>query len=189
MGAAGSEDQGAGVEPARAVNDPKAEVESARDRIEGSTLHPVEAMSDVPEMAVPELDGVVAELDRQRLLKALFGEAGRNFELGRYVIMGTLGRGGMGVVFKALDPALDRRVALKVLNADLDRRYTTRLRREAQALAKLSHPNVVQVYEVGHVGGTGGAGGVEGQTFVAMELVQGRTLKEWMRQDPRPPSW
>ncbi|MEX1368416.1 MAG: serine/threonine-protein kinase [Nannocystaceae bacterium] len=110
---------------------------------------------------------------------ALFGAASPSFQLGRYVIMGTLGRGGMGVVFKAFDPALDRRVALKVLHKELDEQHTTRLLREAQALAKLSHPNVVQVYEVGEV---------EGQTFVAMELVTGQTLREWMRREPRP-SW
>ncbi len=95
--------------------------------------------------------------------------------LGRYVVMDALGHGGMGTVFMAFDLTLDRPVALKVLHD----KHTTRLLREAQALAKLSHPNVVQVYEVGEV---------EGQAFVAMELVEGQTLRAWMRQNPRP-SW
>ncbi|MEM7155219.1 MAG: serine/threonine-protein kinase [Myxococcota bacterium] len=100
-----------------------------------------------------------------------------SFELGRYVVMGTLGRGGMGVVFKAFDSTLDRLVALKVLHREVDEMHTSRLRREAQAMAKLSHPNVVQVYEVGEA---------DGQTFVAMEMVAGQRLDEWMRQHPRP---
>ena len=120
---------------------------------------------------------VVDRLQRRRVQQALFGESSSSFELGRYAITGTLGSGGMGVVFEAFDPELDRRVALKVLRAELDERHTIRLRREAQAMAKLSHPNVVQVHEVGRA---------EGQTFVAMELVAGQTLGEWMRREPRP---
>ncbi|MEM9463109.1 MAG: serine/threonine-protein kinase [Myxococcota bacterium] len=99
--------------------------------------------------------------------------------LDRYVLMGTLGRGGMGVVFKAFDPMLDRRVALKVLHKELNDKHANRLLREAQAMAKLSHPNVVQVYEAGEVGG---------RAFVAMELIHGQTIGAWMRGPPRP-SW
>ncbi|MEM7156796.1 MAG: serine/threonine-protein kinase [Myxococcota bacterium] len=99
--------------------------------------------------------------------------------LGHYVIGGALGRGGMGTVFEGFDPHLDRRVAIKVLHRGIGEQQTARLVREAQAMAKLSHPNVVQVYEVGSR---------EGQTFVAMELIEGRTLKAWIGQRPRP-SW
>ncbi|MCX4247339.1 serine/threonine-protein kinase [Paraliomyxa miuraensis] len=98
---------------------------------------------------------------------------------GRYEVLGTLGEGGMGAVLRAHDRELDRQVAIKVLRRELDPHHTVRLRREAQALAKLSHPNVVQVYEVGEL---------EGQTFVVMELVRGRTLAQWMAQVP-PPGW
>jgi tRNA A-37 threonylcarbamoyl transferase component Bud32/tetratricopeptide (TPR) repeat protein len=97
--------------------------------------------------------------------------------LGRYVVLGELGHGGMGVVLEAFDRTLDRRVALKVLHRDLDVAHTKRLLREAQALAKLSHPNVVQVYEVGEA---------DEQTFIAMELVKGRSIKAWLSQEPRP---
>ena len=97
--------------------------------------------------------------------------------IGRYVVLGELGHGGMGVVLEAFDRTLDRRVALKVLHRDLDEAHTKRLLREAQALAKLSHPNVVQVYEVGEA---------EGQTFIAMELVKGRSINAWLSQEPRP---
>ncbi len=92
---------------------------------------------------------------------------------GRYVVLGVLGQGGMGTVLKAFDRTLDRPVALKVLHSELDDEHTLRLRREAQAMAKLSHPNVVQVYEVGEIAG---------QTFVAMELIEGKSLRKWMEQ-------
>jgi tetratricopeptide (TPR) repeat protein len=103
--------------------------------------------------------------------------AARGHGLGRYLLIEELGRGGMGRVLRAYDPKLQREVALKVLHEELDERHTTRLVREAQAMAKLSHPNVVQVYEADRVGD---------QTFVAMELVEGRTLQDWMRQEPHP---
>ncbi|MEM9462305.1 MAG: serine/threonine-protein kinase [Myxococcota bacterium] len=134
---------------------------------------------DVSGLALPALEGLVDEVDRLRVRQQLFGGSSQPFELGRYLITGTLGQGGSGYVFKAFDPTLDRRVALKVLHKELDDKHTTRLLREAQAMAKLSHPHVVHVYEVGEV---------DGRSFVAMELVRGRTLKQWMQQDPRP-SW
>ncbi len=98
--------------------------------------------------------------------------------IGRFAIEGVIGSGAMGVVYRARDLELDRRVAIKVhaartaLEADGDER----LRREAQALARLNHPNVVAVYEVGRH---------ENDTFVAMELVDGVTLDEWMQQPHR----
>ena len=81
-----------------------------------------------------------------------------------------LGHGGMGVVVEAHDEVLDRSVALKLLYASAVRRGEVRLLREAQALARLSHPNVVQVYDIGELGD---------QAFIAMELVRGRTLRAW----------
>jgi tetratricopeptide (TPR) repeat protein len=97
--------------------------------------------------------------------------------IGRFVVLGTLGRGGMGTVYEAFDRTLDRTVAVKILHPDVTGLDQKRLIREAQALAQLSHPNVVQVYEAGELGG---------QSFVAMELVQGRTLRRWLGQEPRP---
>ncbi|MEM9454417.1 MAG: serine/threonine-protein kinase [Myxococcota bacterium] len=90
--------------------------------------------------------------------------------LGRYVVRGTLGRGGMGTVFEAHDESLERSVAVKLLHSGTTAREALRLRREALALAKLSHPNVVQVYEVGQA---------DDRWFIAMELVQGQTLRRW----------
>ncbi|MFV8755462.1 tetratricopeptide repeat protein [Nannocystaceae bacterium ST9] len=102
--------------------------------------------------------------------------------LGRYLVLGCLGMGGMGVVYAAYDPQLDRKVAIKVVRPSArlgslgDGR--TRLLREAQAMAKLSHVNVVAVHDVGVV---------EGQVFVAMEFIDGLSLRAWLQAQPR--SW
>jgi len=97
-------------------------------------------------------------------------------EVGRYRVLDCIGVGGMGVVYAAYDPVLDRRVALKLLRGTKDSRGSqgrnARLLREAQALAKLTHPNVITVHDVGTW---------ESQVFVAMEHVEGVTLKEWLR--------
>ncbi|MGH1344713.1 MAG: protein kinase domain-containing protein [Nannocystales bacterium] len=88
--------------------------------------------------------------------------------VGRYLVLRTLGRGGMGTVYAAHDPELDRTVALKIVRRR--RSSSTRLREEAQTLARLSHPNVVTVHDVGDL-----PDGV----FIAMEYVEGKTLRTW----------
>jgi serine/threonine-protein kinase len=100
----------------------------------------------------------------------------------RYRVLSQLGAGGMGVVYAALDPALDRKVALKVLpplSHDREQHLEARLRREAQALARLDHPNVVRVYDVGVA---------EHSVFVAMQLVEGTTLAELLDEKKPPPA-
>jgi eukaryotic-like serine/threonine-protein kinase len=100
--------------------------------------------------------------------------------LGRYLVLETLGEGGMGAVYAAYDPELDRRVALKLLKpiigADPEP-LRNRLLREAQAMARLSHPNVVAVYDVGTV---------DDQVFIAMELVEGTTVAAWLERATPP---
>ena len=109
------------------------------------------------------------------------GAPARGASCGRFLILEPLGLGGMGMVLAAYDPQLDRRVALKLLRPDRrlgddgGRRARTSLLREAQAMARLSHPNVVTVFEAGLVPQTG-------QVFVAMELVPGETLRDWCRR-------
>ena len=102
-------------------------------------------------------------------------EVGARF--GRYVVLDWLGAGGMGVVYAAFDPDLNRKVALKVLRNDgADRRLRDVLQAEAQAMAQLAHPNVVTVFDVGSVGD---------RVFIAMELIDGQTLARWLLAKPR----
>jgi eukaryotic-like serine/threonine-protein kinase len=94
--------------------------------------------------------------------------------LGRYVIVGVLGQGGMGVVYAGHDPELDRRVALKLLaRAGSGDAARVRTLREAQAMARLQHPNAVAIYDVGVD---------DDRVWLAMELVQGVTLRQWLAQ-------
>jgi len=98
----------------------------------------------------------------------------------RYLVLSSLGAGGMGVVFSAYDPQLDRKVALKLLRANLGanaKEARTRLKREAQAIAQLNHPNVVGVYDVGPTN--------DGDVYIAMEFVEGDTLTTWLKRWPR----
>jgi hypothetical protein len=101
--------------------------------------------------------------------------------LGRYRLERELGAGGMGTVHAAFDPDLERRVALKVLHdaRSADDAARQRLLREARAMARLTHANVVTVHEVGSAGG---------RDYVAMELVDGETLADWLRATTRPPA-
>ena len=107
-------------------------------------------------------------------------------KLGRYVVIDQVGAGGMGVVYAAYDPELDRKVALKVLRRGANplagasmsgTKQRDRLMREAQAMAKLSHPNVITVHDVGTFD--------DGQVFLAMEFIDGQTLGGWL-EEPRP---
>lgn len=98
--------------------------------------------------------------------------------VGRYRVLEVLGMGGMGIVYLAHDPELDRNVAVKVIRrrGHDDAEQSTRLLREARAMAKLSHPNVIAVHDVGTW---------NEQVFVAMEYVDAGTLKGWMQSTQR----
>jgi tetratricopeptide (TPR) repeat protein len=93
--------------------------------------------------------------------------------VGRYLVLGPLGSGGMGVVYAAYDPELDRRVALKLVHPRRAgaARADEGLLREARAVARLSHPNVVHIHDVGEA---------RGRCFIAMELVDGGDLGQWL---------
>jgi len=106
----------------------------------------------------------------------------RGETVGRYIVLSLIGTGGMGIVYAAYDPELDRKVALKLLRikergsggATVEKR--ARLLREAKAMARLSHPNVIVVYDVGTI---------DDQVFIAMELVDGATATRWRAAKPR----
>ena len=101
--------------------------------------------------------------------------------LGRYDIEAVLGKGAMGVVYAGMDPRLHRKVAIKtILKSSLDedtaREYTMRFDREAQAVARLNHPNIVQVYDFG----------AEGEVaYIVMEFIQGKELKDFFDANER----
>ena len=142
--------------------------------------------------AAPAYDDIEAKRARAGVAAALFAESASgdgsapSFErvaVGRYEIESRLGAGGMGVVYRAHDPDLDRAVAVKLLHPDSGSdsgvdsagadKARARLLREARAMAKLSHPNVITVYDVGTT---------DGQVFVAMELVVGSDLRRWLER-------
>ena len=95
--------------------------------------------------------------------------------LGKYKIVERIGRGGMGTVYKAHDPMLDRTVALKVISGDIDVTDELRARffREAQACARLSHPNVITVYDMGDE---------DGHLYIVMEFLEGEELRQVIAQ-------
>ena len=103
-------------------------------------------------------------------------------KIGRFVVLRKLGEGGMGVVYAAYDDELERKVAIKLLRTEFSGQQQSvgqaRLLREAQAMARLSHPNVAQIYEVGKFASA---------VFIAMEFVAGHNLREWIERAPR--SW
>ena len=114
-----------------------------------------------------------------RVRAGLFGADERPL-LPRYVLQRPIGRGAMGEVWSAHDPQLGREVAVKLLlpAAELDRGAVDRLGREARSLARLSHPNVVQVFDLGTYRAPGGAQGL----FIVMELVVGTSLSAWLER-------
>ncbi|MCA9691166.1 MAG: serine/threonine protein kinase, partial [Myxococcales bacterium] len=103
--------------------------------------------------------------------------------IGRFVILRELGRGAMGTIYAAFDDKLNRKVALKVMHAMGQRSadVQARMLREAQGLARLSHPNVVQVYEAG--------ADDDGRVFLVMEFIEGETLRAWQRDVEKPRPW
>ncbi|HEY4055070.1 MAG TPA: protein kinase, partial [Kofleriaceae bacterium] len=143
-------------------------------RLDASSRGQVETHADDCEscrIAMSELAaGSLAR--RTKMSVAARGEAvdvAAGTQVGRYLVLYQVGRGGMATVYAAYDPELDRKIALKVLHRGGHSDHA-RLRREARALAQLAHPNVVSVYDVGEH---------DGLLFIAMELIDGQSLREW----------
>src|SRR4051794_14361160 len=109
------------------------------------------------------------------------GELPTGARIGRYVVLENVGSGAMGSVYAAYDPELDRKIALKLLKGSalagaLNPTGQARLLREAKAMGRLAHPNVIAVHD---------AGVFEGQVFLAMEFCAGGTLRSWLGDAPR----
>jgi tetratricopeptide (TPR) repeat protein/predicted Ser/Thr protein kinase len=130
----------------------------------------------LPDFDRPALGDAEFELARERLASSMFPEVRDATRIGRYVVLERVGTGGMGVVYAAYDPELDRKVAIKILHA----LHHDALLHEARTLAKLSHPHVVAVHDVG----TFDLRGHE-VMFVAMEFIAGSTLTSWLRERSR----
>ena len=129
-------------------------------------------------MSTPPSDDASAPQDDVVTPQPLALEPGAR--IGRYLILERVGSGSMGVVYGAYDPELDRKIALKLLRGGQPGQdevvARARLLREAQAMARLAHPNVVVVHDVGVYGG---------QVFLAMEFLGGGTLRSWLASAPR----
>lgn len=122
-------------------------------------------------MVQPTLDGGAESLPEVPALAPLQ-------RLGHFVLLSEIGSGGMGTVFAAYDERLDRKAAIKLLHTRNRPSHVQRRKmlREAQAMARISHPNVVSVYEVGET---------NERIFIAMEFIDGQTLASWQRQPGR----
>ena len=129
---------------------------------------------DLDPATIVEPTSAVSPTPRSRVTEAPAPSLTAGARVDRYQVLERVGVGGMGEVYAAYDPRLDRRVALKLLQPELAHRYESRLEREGQALARLRHPNVVLVHDVGHA---------DGRLFVAMEFIEGPTMSRWLERD------
>jgi serine/threonine protein kinase/tetratricopeptide (TPR) repeat protein len=175
---------------------PEHDREAMRDDRDPLTVPDEPTAPDAQPLAPPKRDPVASALDRARVRSALFGKPFTPMQIGRFTLLAHLGAGGMGEVFAAYDDILDRKVAIKLVRTDvlggaaaqpddvcvdLERGDApdgaqSRLLREAQTLARLSHPNVVQVHE---------AGAFHGRVYIAMEYVRGPSLRAWLESNAR----
>jgi tetratricopeptide (TPR) repeat protein/tRNA A-37 threonylcarbamoyl transferase component Bud32 len=139
----------------------------------------MEASRDARSSSDPTVDQRPRSADGREKRKPL----ARGATLGRYVVLELIGEGAMGGVYAAYDPELDRKVALKVLlhapgARAVRKEGSSRLLREAQAMARLSHPNVIQVFDVGVL---------HEDVYIAMEHVDGQSLTSWLAAEKRSP--
>jgi hypothetical protein len=130
-----------------------------------------DAPTDSPLGERDDDDDIAYDVAQARIAAKLFGAA-REVTVGRYKLLELVGRGGMGVVWGAWDPELERRIAIKLVD-HLRPDARDRIVGEARALAKLSHPNVVPVYDVGVV---------DDRVYLVMEWVVGETLRAYLRE-------
>jgi predicted Ser/Thr protein kinase len=157
-----------GSDPALRVTDPSNAVDPAAaaepKKIKLSELEEID-----PSTVLSRPDPLGRTAEASLIMKSGMRQLGKTF--GRYTLVERIGAGAMGVVYKADDPGLGRRVALKLLHKP-DAALTDRLIREARSMAQVNHPHVVQVYD---------AGVSEGSTYIAMELVTGKSLRAWQQ--------
>ncbi|MGH1344149.1 MAG: protein kinase domain-containing protein [Nannocystales bacterium] len=130
-----------------------------------------------PDILRPGPHTVRVDAAKARLRARLFGRAEQAPKIGRFVVLRQLGAGAMGTVFAAYDERLERKVAVKVLSSPTEGSSRERLLREAKSMARLRHPNIVQVYEVGEH---------DAEFYIAMEFVDGESLSTWQSEKEHP---
>jgi eukaryotic-like serine/threonine-protein kinase len=152
----------------------RAHLEHHLDGCPGCREIVVRVLSQMPEPVAETLRGSLGAWVPTGAARSELAEGDR---VGRHIVIGRLGAGGMGTVYAAYDTTLDRKIALKFISGShVDPAAAARLVGEATAMARLSHPNVVTVHDVGMM---------DGHPFLAMEYVEGQTLGEWRRAAPR----
>ena len=137
-------------------------------------------VDDLARVEAPAAEGLDAMAVRESARAKLFGaRRAKPVAIDRYVIERAIGAGGMGEVFAAWDPELARKVAIKLVHRAIgssDADANARLLREARALAQLDHPSIVPIHDVGTLGD---------RIWLAMEYIDGETLREWLRASRR----
>ncbi|EDM73807.1 serine/threonine kinase family protein, partial [Plesiocystis pacifica SIR-1] len=150
---------------------PQARADRALNLEDSTSDFPLDDLFGGPPSDDPEVSPLAATLAPDASAEASRLRPGDRLD--HYELIGELGRGGMGVVYAARDTKLGRKVAIKQLLIQGHPRLQERFVREAMAMAKLSHPNVVPIHEIGEH---------EGSAYIVMEYVEGQTLKAWMTQ-------
>ncbi|WNG22685.1 tetratricopeptide repeat protein [Cystobacter fuscus] len=173
------EEQGArsGAESPERLDDVKGHLDNALDVLEQELERAQSAMR----LGEEEPTRVVGPPEPLALVRTEPEPLTRGTSVGRYLVLERLGAGGMGEVYAAFDPQLNRRVALKLLlpggEGQSPGQARLRLMREAQSMARLSHPHVLPVYDIGEHGD---------RVFIALEHVEGSTLRQWLKEARRP---
>jgi tetratricopeptide (TPR) repeat protein len=150
-----------------------------RDDARRSTAGHVDGCASCQEVVMAIAPALLSHATQAPPPPRAFDALAQGTNVGRYVVLSLVGRGGMGEVYAAYHPELDRKIALKLLHAGAGPDVAAgraRMLREAKAIARLSHPNVVGVHDAGTVGE---------RVYIAMEFVDGRTVAEWLREQPR----
>jgi tetratricopeptide (TPR) repeat protein len=150
-----------------------------RDDARRSTASHVDGCESCQHVVMAIAPALLSRATRAPAQPRAFEALQQGTNVGRYVVLSLVGRGGMGEVYAAYHPELDRKIALKLLHAGAGPDVAAgraRMLREAKAIARLSHPNVVGVHDAGTVGE---------RVYIAMEFVDGRTVAEWLREQPR----